>query len=192
MISLKITRAKFHLSVLRADGIFALEEFFQAAENVGVYLLARPGPYINLEVSGDGLPGWLKRQPGLLRNTNRGTPNEGKFVASTQKYIEHIGGATSKHEITCGSPVVLFQPENEYSRCLQGDSLGLDNSCLDKTYHETVLRQYRQAGVSVPFQANNLFPLGNFALGTGEGEVDIYGYDYYPFSFGGSCKSSTP
>lgn len=30
----------------RADGIFALDQFFEAASTAGVYLLARPGPYV--------------------------------------------------------------------------------------------------------------------------------------------------
>lgn len=57
-----------------AEGVFALEPFFQAASEAGIYLLAvcdnleikntygltvlkRPGPYINAEVSGGGFPG---------------------------------------------------------------------------------------------------------------------------------------
>jgi len=52
--------------VYRADGIFALEPFFQAAKEAGVYLIARPGPYINAESSGGGYPGWMQRTPGYL------------------------------------------------------------------------------------------------------------------------------
>lgn len=51
----------------RADGIFDLKPFFDAATASGIYLLARPGPYINAEVSGGGYPGWLQRVRGKLR-----------------------------------------------------------------------------------------------------------------------------
>lgn len=51
----------------RDDGIFDLEPFFEAATKTGIYLLARPGPYINAEVSGGGYPGWLQRVNGTLR-----------------------------------------------------------------------------------------------------------------------------
>lgn len=44
--------------VYRADGVFALEPFFSAASEAGIYLIARPGPYINAESSGGGFPGW--------------------------------------------------------------------------------------------------------------------------------------
>ena len=48
----------------RSDGVFALDEFFAAAKEAGIYLLARPGPYINSEVSGGGFPGWFQRLKG--------------------------------------------------------------------------------------------------------------------------------
>ena len=40
-----------------AEGIFSLQPFFDAAQEAGIYLLARPGPYINAESSGGGFPG---------------------------------------------------------------------------------------------------------------------------------------
>lgn len=64
----------------RAEGIFALEPFFEAAKEAGIYLLARPGPYINAEVSGGGFPGWLQRVNGTLRTADKG------FLDATDKY----------------------------------------------------------------------------------------------------------
>jgi beta-galactosidase GanA len=32
-----------------AEGIFSYDQFFAAASEAGIYLLARPGPYINAE-----------------------------------------------------------------------------------------------------------------------------------------------
>jgi beta-galactosidase GanA len=34
-----------------AEGVFALEPFFEAAQKAGIWLIARPGPYINAEVT---------------------------------------------------------------------------------------------------------------------------------------------
>lgn len=56
----------------RAQGIFDLQPFFDAAKQAGIYLLARPGPYINAEVSGGGFPGWLQRINGTLRTRDPG------------------------------------------------------------------------------------------------------------------------
>lgn len=52
----------------RADGVFDLQPFYDAASEAGIYLLARPGPYINAEVSGGGYPGWMQRVKGHLRS----------------------------------------------------------------------------------------------------------------------------
>jgi beta-galactosidase len=65
----------------RADGIFALEPFFDAASEAGIYLLARPGPYINSEASGGGFPGWLQRVQGVLRTSAK------DYLAATDKYV---------------------------------------------------------------------------------------------------------
>lgn len=64
----------------RAEGIFALEPFFEVAKEAGIYLLARPGPYINAEVSGGGFPGWLQRVNATLRTADKG------FLDATNKY----------------------------------------------------------------------------------------------------------
>ena len=52
------------------DGIFSLDPFFDAAKTAGVYLIARPGPYINAEVAGGGFPGWLQRLNATLRTSD--------------------------------------------------------------------------------------------------------------------------
>lgn len=53
-----------------AEGIFDLELFFEAATEAGIYLMARPGPYINAETSGGGFPGWLQRVNATLRTND--------------------------------------------------------------------------------------------------------------------------
>jgi len=58
-----------------AEGVFALEPFFDAAKQAGIYLIARPGPYINAEASGGGFPGWLQRLNATLRTKEPGYLN---------------------------------------------------------------------------------------------------------------------
>jgi beta-galactosidase GanA len=53
-----------------ANGALVLEPFFDAAKQAGLYLIARPGPYINAEASGGGFPGWLQRLGGTLRSSD--------------------------------------------------------------------------------------------------------------------------
>lgn len=77
-----------------AEGFFALEPFFDAAQEAGMYLIARPGPYINAEVSGGGYPGWLQRVKATMR-----TPD---YVPYTRNYVNNIGSIIAKIQITNG------------------------------------------------------------------------------------------
>jgi beta-galactosidase len=172
---------------IRMDSVFALEEFFKAATEAGVYLIARPGPYINAETSGGGLPGWLSRLKGRVRTSDQ------DYLNAITPYMHTIGQVISKAQIYHGGPVILFQPENEYTLCYDGPSYTQVNNytlntpslaCLDKEYMAYVQHEYRSAGIKVPFIVNDAHPVGNFAPGTGTGEADIYSFDYYPLGLG--------
>ncbi|PGH09913.1 hypothetical protein AJ80_07625 [Polytolypa hystricis UAMH7299] len=154
-----------------AEGIFALEPFFEAATTAGIYLLARPGPYINSEVSGGGFPGWLQRVKGVLRTS---APD---YLAATDNYIAHIAATIAKAQITNGGPVIMYQPENEYSGACCGVTFP------DPDYMQSVIDQARDAGIVVPMISNDVYPSGHNAPGTGKGELDIYGHDSYPLGF---------
>ncbi|KAI1360357.1 glycoside hydrolase superfamily [Xylaria arbuscula] len=181
---LEPARGEFH-----ADGVFSLQQFFDAASQAGIYLLARPGPYINSEVSGGGYPGWVSRIKGPVRTNTSG------WLDATRNYIQNMGAIISKAQITNGGPVILFQPENEYSLCaeaLESGSIGnITNlsSCLNDYYMAEVEAMWREAGIDVPFIANDALPLGNYAPGSGIGAADIYGYDNYPLGWGVACTS---
>ncbi|KAK4691078.1 hypothetical protein P7C71_g5850, partial [Lecanoromycetidae sp. Uapishka_2] len=151
------------------EGIFALEPFFEAASQAGLYLLARPGPYINAEVSGGGFPGWLQRTEAVLRTTD--------YLNYTANYVANIGAIIAKAQITNGGPVILVQPENEYS-------IGLPNVPFpDASYFTAVEKQLLSAGIVVPFINNDASPGGLLSPGSGLGGVDIYGHDSFPLGF---------
>lgn len=173
---------------IRLEAVFALDKFFGAASKAGIYLIARPGPYINAETSGGGFPGWLQRLEGNLKTTDQ------DYLDAITPYISTVGGIIAKAQITNGGPVMLLQPENEYTLCVsttgytQTNNLtiglgGLESSCLEKEYMAYVENEYRKAGIVVPFIFNDAFPLGNFAPGTGAGAVDIYSFDFYPLGW---------
>ncbi|KAI1490140.1 glycoside hydrolase superfamily [Biscogniauxia mediterranea] len=160
-----------------AEGVFDLKPFFDAAKKAGLYLLARPGPYINAEVSGGGFPGWVSRIRGTLRTS---APD---YLAATDNYMSNIAKIISDAQITNGGPVILLQPENEYT----GAASFLPFP--DGAYMEYVIQQSKKAGIVVPIISNDASASGHNAPGTGEGEVDIYGHDHYPLGF--DCGNPT-
>ncbi|RWA12077.1 hypothetical protein EKO27_g3031 [Xylaria grammica] len=153
-----------------AEGVFAYESFFDAATEAGIYLFARPGPYINAEVSGGGYPGWLQRNLGTLRT------NETAYIEATENYVAHIGKIIASAQITNGGPVVLLQAENEYTN-------GADwIKFPDSQYIDAVNQQYRKAGVVVPLVNNEASIAGLFTPDK-PGGPDIYGHDSYPIGW---------
>lgn len=89
-------------------------------------------------------------------------------------YIANVGATIAKAQITNGGPVILYQPENEYTEACCGEKFP------DPEYMQYVMDQARNAGIVVPMISNDASPAGNNAPGSGKGAVDIYGHDKYP------------
>ena len=75
-----------------AEGPLGLEEFFSAASEAGIYLVARPGPYINAESAGGGFPGWITRNKAHERTLD--------FLPLIANYVKNIGQIIAKAQIT--------------------------------------------------------------------------------------------
>ncbi|KAI0402590.1 glycoside hydrolase family 35 protein [Xylaria palmicola] len=144
-----------------AEGVFAYEPFFEAATEAGIYLFARPGPYINAEVSGGGYPGWLQRNPGILRT------NETEYMDATENYVAQIGRIVAAAQITNDGPVTNGAEWIKFP---------------DTKYIDDVNQQYRKAGVVVPL-VNNEASIGGLLTPGKPGGPDIYGHDNYPIGW---------
>lgn len=89
-------------------------------------------------------------------------------------YIANVASTIAKAQITNGGPVIIYQPENEYTGAVDGEKFP------DPDYFQYVIDQARKAGIVVPMLSNDASASGHNAPGTGKGEVDIYGHDSYP------------
>ncbi|KAF2133891.1 glycoside hydrolase family 35 protein [Dothidotthia symphoricarpi CBS 119687] len=157
--------------VYREEGVFDLQPFFDAASEAGIYLIARPGPYINAEVSGGGFPGWIQRINGTLRTRS---PD---FLKATNNYMKNVGAKIAAAQITNGGPIILVQPENEYTQATSAIT-----PFPDPVYMDYVIDQLRDVGIVVPLISNDASAKGNNAPGQ-PAAVDIYGHDGYPLGF---------
>ena len=81
--------------------------------------------------------------------------------------MAHIGSIIAEAQITNGGPIILVQPENEYS-----GAVGVPFP--SGPYMQYVEQQLRNAGIVVPLISNDASTGGRNAPGTGVGEVDIY------------------
>ncbi|KAJ7714217.1 glycoside hydrolase family 35 protein [Mycena metata] len=159
-----------------------IELFIQEAKNAGLWMIARPGPYINGETTGGGFPGWVGNiagvlsrvpsssgpndEPGSLRTNN---PN---YTQAWTPYLTAISKIIARNQITNGGPIILVQAENEFSA-----------GATQSPYMQAVINTYRANGIVIPITHNDQHAgaAGNFSpdLG-GEGAVNIYCGDSYP------------
>jgi beta-galactosidase GanA len=160
--------------------VMALDDLFAAAAEVGIYLIARPGPYINAETAAGGYPGWTLRLNATLRSS------QPESEAAIENYVAWVVRKIAAAEIGKGGPVIMYQPENEYSSW-PGVAATDFPTQENKEYMAFVEQKFEEAGVTVPSLVNDNLNLGSFAPGTGLGETDIYGIDAYPMRY--DCKS---
>ncbi|KAL0951693.1 hypothetical protein HGRIS_008369 [Hohenbuehelia grisea] len=87
--------------VVDLDGFRALQPLFDAAKEVGLFVVLRPGPYINAEVSAGGIAHWVTSEvAGELRS------NATDYKESWQAYIKGVINATVPNQITKDGPVI--------------------------------------------------------------------------------------
>ncbi|NGO07187.1 cellulase family glycosylhydrolase [Streptomyces sp. HC44] len=145
-----------------------VERLLDEAERAGLYVIARPGPYINAEVSGGGMPAWRKTQAGVNRTS------EPEYMKAAREWMSRINPIIARHQLTRGTGnVILYQVENEYQGGRQ-----------DADYMQTLIDWARADGIDVPTFVNDGGANKNWV--SGKGAPDIYGFDAYPQGF--DCK----
>jgi len=148
-------------------GVRDVDRLLRLTEELGLYVVVRPGPYINAEVSGGGFPAWLKQVPGRARSSDPG------YTSAYREWLGHINPIIARHQLTRGGSVVLYNVENEYA------------VNTDAAYMEDLQRQARAAGITVPITHNACCDAASWSSswGSGPGAVQIPGVDDYPQSF---------
>lgn len=159
------------------NGAHDFARVFELAKEIGLYVIYRPGPYINAESNGGGFPGWLTTgEYGPLRDDNE------KYTAAWKRYSEATVDYVRPHLITNGGPVIMWQLENEYgSQWLNREKKTANQSAVN--YMELLQDSHREWDIDVPLTHNNpnmnTWAWSKDYSDTG-GEVDVYGFDHYP------------
>lgn len=118
-------------------GVRDMDLYLDMAAEAGLYVLARPGPYINGEVNGGGFPGWLTSRPGHART------NDTDYLGYATEWLSAINAILARHQLTEGNgTVLLYQIENEYASGI-GTTSAID-------YMAALYAQARNNGISVP------------------------------------------
>ncbi|KAG5269744.1 hypothetical protein AALO_G00205620 [Alosa alosa] len=94
-----------------------LEAFICLAEELGLWVILRPGPYICAEWDLGGLPSWLLRDKDMkLRTTYSG------FISAVNSYFDKLMRRVARLQFSNGGPIIAVQVENEYGSYFKDDS----------------------------------------------------------------------
>lgn len=168
------------------NGAHDFERIFEIAKELGLYVIFRPGPYVNAEANAGGFPGWLTTgEYGTLRN------NDSRYTAAWEPYMQKMSEVVLPHTVTNGGNVILYQLENEYGNQWINRTAKTPNAtAID--YMELLEASVRTSSIDIPTLHNNpnlnskSWSQDYDTVGAG-GNVDIYSVDNYP-----SCWSCNP
>jgi beta-galactosidase len=108
-------------------------EFVRTAQEEGLWVIVRPGPYICTEWDFGGMPWWLLSTPGIkVRSADP------RFLEAAAGYMKQVGAQLAPLQVTHGGPIIMAQVENEYG------SFG-----NDRKYMEAVRKMMLEAGFDV-------------------------------------------
>ena len=148
------------------DGGHDLVKFVRTAQELGLYVILRPSPYICAEWEFGGLPAWLLQEDGMRLRACHDS-----FLRHVREYYDRLFPLITPLQITQGGPVIMMQVENEYG--YYGD---------DTRYMETMRDLMLERGVTVPLITSDgpfeeslscgcidgIHPTGNFGSRTKE------------------------
>ena len=144
-----------------------LDLLLTMAQEEGLYVIARPGPYVNAEISMGGLPAWMTNYSGGLRTTDP------KVLAASKAWLHAFDQIASKHLVTKGGgSVLLYQVENEL----------LSDNAARGAFLKSLVGQVKSDGIDVPLFHND-YGLGGRFKNTSLYGTDFYAYDKYPVGF---------
>jgi beta-galactosidase len=91
------------------SGQYDIARFIRTAQQVGLYVILRPGPYACAEWSFGGYPDWLLNNPAMRVRTL-----DPAYLRAAQSYMTHLGQQVEPLLWTHGGPIIAVQVENEY------------------------------------------------------------------------------
>ncbi|HVI49351.1 MAG TPA: beta-galactosidase family protein [Chitinophaga sp.] len=109
--------------------------FIKIAQEEGMWVLLRPGPYVCAEWEFGGLPPYLLQTPDIKVRCM-----DPRYMEAVTRYVNELSKAVKPLLVTNGGPVVMAQVENEYG------SYG-----NDKNYLYALKELWVKNGIDVPF-----------------------------------------
>jgi len=101
-----------------------IAEFVREAQQEGLYVILRPGPYSCAEWDFGGFPAWLLKDPNMVVRSR-----DPQFLAASRAWLMQLGKQLAPLQIGNGGPIIAVQVENEYG------SYGKDHAYMEDIHH---------------------------------------------------------
>jgi hypothetical protein len=122
----------------------ALQKFLDLVRKHNLYLVARPGPYINSETDQGGFPRWLSGKGVNFRSDSEAS------LRWTKHWYDAVMPLLARNQISRGGPVIMVQLENEY-----GHPQYISND-EKKRYTSFLIETASSYGFTIPFMGNDM------------------------------------
>jgi beta-galactosidase len=109
-------------------------EFVREAQQEGLYVILRPGPYVCAEWEFGGYPAWLLKDPVIIVRSR-----DPRFMGPATRWIARLGQELAPLQIGNGGPIILTQVENEYG------SYGDDHAYMEQIHKALVDAGFTQS-----------------------------------------------
>ena len=135
------------------SGILDIGRFIKMAQDLGLMVIVRPGPYICSEWEFGGLPWWIQADEDMeIRCMNK------KYIERFDLYLDRLCAEIKPYLTTNGGSVIMVQCENEYG--YYGD---------DKEYLNYLKQGFIDRGIDVPLFTSDGTSKSDLLDGTIEG-----------------------
>lgn len=84
-------------------------EFCRLAQEQGLWVILRPGPYSCAEWEMGGFPWWLLKHEDIQLRTR-----DARYLEAAKRYLKEVGRVLGPLQVTKGGPILMAQVENEY------------------------------------------------------------------------------
>jgi beta-galactosidase len=134
-------------------------EFCRLAQQAGLWVILRPGPYACAEWEMGGLPWWLLKQPGDAFLRTRADA----YVQPARRWLREVGRVLAPMQATQGGPILMVQVENEYGFFGEDlDYLRVMRQALLDARFDVPLFQCNPTNAVVKSHIPELFSVANF------------------------------